>query len=148
MKIERAGIDDLERLLPLVAAYRRFYGQEHAAPQERAFVAEHLRSGRSVVFLARREDDAAAIGFVQLHRTWQTVLLGPVWILEDLFVLPEARREGVASALLEASLAFARAEGAVGLFLETARDNVAGQALYEAGGWTREGRFLKYNAPL
>jgi ribosomal protein S18 acetylase RimI-like enzyme len=34
------------------------------------------------------------------------------------------------------------------MFLETANDNFAAQALYEKAGWAREGRFLKYNAPL
>lgn len=58
------------------------------------------------------------------------------------------RHAGVGSALLSRALQHVRSDGASGMFLETAHDNAAGQALYEKAGWTREGRFIKYNAPL
>jgi ribosomal protein S18 acetylase RimI-like enzyme len=70
------------------------------------------------------------------------------WILEDLFVDPAYRKSGVATALLERALQHVRDDGAGSMFLETANDNYAAQAVYEKAGWTREGRFLKYNAPL
>jgi ribosomal protein S18 acetylase RimI-like enzyme len=98
------------------------------------------------VFLAAI--DGVAVGFVQLFATASTVQLGTGYILEDLFVVPEARRGGVAGALIERALNHAHENGAVGMFLETASDNAPAQALYERLGWTREGRFLKYNAPL
>jgi ribosomal protein S18 acetylase RimI-like enzyme len=93
-------------------------------------------------------DDRRAVGFVQLFRTWSTVRLGPAFVLEDLFVEPAARGSGIADALLERALAFARERGATGMFLETALDNERAQRVYERNGWKREGRFLKYNAPL
>jgi predicted GNAT family acetyltransferase len=34
------------------------------------------------------------------------------------------------------------------MFLETAMDNVTAQRVYARAGWSREGRFYKYNAPL
>jgi len=43
---------------------------------------------------------------------------------------------------------YAREIGAVGLFLETAVDNLIAQRVSERSGWTKEGRFLKYNAPI
>jgi GNAT superfamily N-acetyltransferase len=144
--IRLASIADLDALLPLVQAYRVFYKRQPDAQRERAFVEAHLRNGTSAIYLAEVEGKAA--GFMQMFKTYSTVRLANSWILEDLFVTPESRGRGVASKLLARALEHARADGACGMFLETAQDNVTAQRVYERAGWTREGHFLKYNAPL
>lgn len=133
-------------LLPLVRGYRVFYEQEPDAERERAFMEARLREHTSVVYVA--EIDGEAAGFMQMFRTYSTVRLAPAWILEDLFVEPSYRKHGVATALLQTAVSHAKDDGACGMFLETANDNVTAQRVYEAAGWTREGRFLKYNARL
>jgi ribosomal protein S18 acetylase RimI-like enzyme len=145
--IRRATEADLDDLLPLIAAYRAFYGRPAEPAAERAFVASHLGAGTSVIFVA---SDAAgrAVGFAQLFPTHSTVHLGPSFVLEDLFVDPAARRSGIASSLLDRAVEHARECGAVGMFLETAADNAAAQALYRRKGWTLEERFFKFNASL
>jgi ribosomal protein S18 acetylase RimI-like enzyme len=143
--VERASARDLEALLPLVAAYREFYEQRADAIRERALIAQHLDTGTSTIFIAR--SGGKAVGFAQLFATYSTVWLGPSLILEDLFVDPSARGAGIATKLLERALAYSREISAVGMFLETAMDNAAAQRVYERAGWTREGRFYKYNAP-
>jgi GNAT superfamily N-acetyltransferase len=145
--IERATIDDLPKLLPLVAAYRRFYRQESDPGAERDFVARRLADGSSIAFVAFAEG-RRAIGFVQMFPTYSTVRLGPALILEDLFVEPSARGAGAGALLLERAITHAREIGATGMFLETAIDNASAQRLYERAGWLRENRFYKYNAPL
>lgn len=144
--IRLATIADIDMLLPLIQAYRVFYEQQPAAQCERAFIEGHLRNGTSVIYLA--EIDGEAIGFAQLFKTYSTVYLANVWILEDLFVAPEYRGRRIASKLLARSLDHARTDGASGMFLETAQENLTAQRVYERAGWTREGHFLKYNAPL
>jgi GNAT superfamily N-acetyltransferase len=146
VEVRRAAAGDLDVLLPLLRGYREFYGQVHDAPRERELLASHFRDDSSVMYIAW--SDEAAVGFVQIFGYTSTVLLAPTLILEDLFVLPEARGEGVAAALLERSLEHARSVGARGMFLETAHDNQAAQRVYQRCGWVREGHFLKYNAPL
>jgi GNAT superfamily N-acetyltransferase len=143
--IERATAGDLESLIPLVAAYREFYKQRADTVRERALIAQHLNTGTSTIFVARR--DGRAVGFAQLFQTFSTVWLGPSLILEDLFVDPSARGAGIATKLLGRALEYSRETGAIGMFLETAMDNVVAQRVYERAGWTREGRFYKYNAP-
>ena len=147
VSIERAVAGDLDAVLPLVAGYRIFYRQQAQPEHERAFVHANLEDERSVIFIAY-EDRADPSGFVQLFQTYSTVWLGPQLILEDLFVKPEARGSGIASKLLERALQYAREIEAVGMFLETAMDNHTAQSVYERAGWTREGKFYKYNAPL
>jgi ribosomal protein S18 acetylase RimI-like enzyme len=139
-------LDDLPALLPLVQAYRVFYKQQPDAECERQFIEGHLRNGTSTIYIAGL--NGAAAGFIQLFKTYSTVHLCGSWILEDLFVDPAYRKSGVATALLERALQHVRDDGAGSMFLETANDNYAAQAVYEKAGWTREGRFLKYNAPL
>lgn len=148
LEIARATVDDLEALLPLVTAYRVFYKHEPELQREREFVERNLRDGRSTIFLARDLESGSIVGFTQLFQAHSTVWLGPSLILEDLFVVPEARGAGAATKLLERSEAYAREIGAAGMFLETAMDNVVAQRVYERAGWTREDRFYKYNAPL
>jgi GNAT superfamily N-acetyltransferase len=63
--------------------------------------------------------------------------------LNDLFVVPDARRRGVGTRLLRRAREFARDAGAEYLTLETARDNPA-QKLYEADGWKLDTQFLHY----
>jgi ribosomal protein S18 acetylase RimI-like enzyme len=144
--IRQADLGDLEVLLPLVRGYREFYERPHDARHEREFLERHLRDRTSTIFIALR--DERAVGFVQMFGTWSTVHLAPSFVLEDLFVEPQARGSGAADALLERALEHARESGAAGMFLETAADNEHAQRVYERNGWTREKRFLKYNAPL
>lgn len=146
LEIRIAGIDDLQALLPLVQAYRVFYKQQPDPDRERAFAEKHLRDLTSCIYIV--EENGEAVAFMQLFKTYSTVHLANSWILEDLFVKPELRGRGIASALLATAVEHARKDGASGMFLETAYDNETAQRVYERGGWSREARFYKYNAPL
>lgn len=130
----RAGIDDLDALAALFDGYRMFYRQPSDPALARAFLAARLQRGESAVFIADDGDDAA-VGFTQLYPLFSSVRAARVWLLNDLFVAPAARKRGVARALLAAAATFARDDGALGLQLETAPDNHAAQALYRACGW-------------
>jgi GNAT superfamily N-acetyltransferase len=74
--------------------------------------------------------------------------VAPILILNDLFVVPEARRTGVGTMLLRAATDYGRAVGAVRLTLSTEVTNKTAQALYEAEGWKRQTDFQVYNLPL
>ena len=131
--IRRATIDDLDALVPLFDAYRRFYAQPGDLDRARDFLRERLQRSESVVLLALR--DGAPAGFTQLYPMFSSVRTARTWVLNDLFVAESARRAGVARALLDAAAAFARDAGAAGLMLETTRDNAPARALYRAAGW-------------
>ncbi len=144
--ISRATREDLERLVPLFDAYRQFYGQTPDLGKARGFLAKRLEHNEAVVFIAMDED--AAVGFTQLYPSFSSVRAARTYLLNDLFVTPAARRQGVADGLLTAAAAFARADGALRLTLSTAVDNRAAQALYERHGWQLESGFLEYSLPL
>ncbi|KRA14439.1 MULTISPECIES: GNAT family N-acetyltransferase [unclassified Lysobacter] len=144
--VRRAYLDDLDALAPLFDRYRHFYTQRYDEAVSRAFIAQRLQREESVVFLA--ELDGAPAGFTQLYPSFSSVRAARVWVLNDLFVEADARRRGVAQALLNAAAEFARTDGAVRLELETDPDNATAQALYDASGWHRYDGTLRYHLPL
>ena len=140
--ITRATSEHVELLTPMFDAYRQFYKQPSDPGQARRFLLERLERDQSVVFLAM--EDEAGVGFTQLYPSFSSVSAKRVWILNDLFVVPEARQRGVASALLERAARFAVETQAKGLELKTAKDNPA-QHLYERMGWQRDETFHHYS---
>jgi GNAT superfamily N-acetyltransferase len=145
-EIRRATAGDLPALVPLFEAYRAFYEQTPDPDRVRAFLDARLSHDQSVIFLAVQ--GARAIGFTQLYPTFSSLYMTRVWILNDLFVEPDARRLGVAAALLEQARAFAAGTGAIGLTLETAITNTPAQQLYERMGWRRDQQFFRYYHPI
>ncbi len=138
VEIVEAQRGDLDLVVPLFDAYRRFYRQEGDPAGAREFLRGLFESAGSVIFLAVARDEAGgrtALGFTQLFPSHSSVSMKPLWILNDLYVAPEARRRGVARALLERATEHARAAGAKGLVLETEKHNHQAKRLYESLGW-------------
>ena len=134
--IRRASPHDLDLIAPLFDAYRCFYAQPSDLQRAHDWLQTRMQSDESVVLLAERE--GRACGFTQLYPMFSSVRTARLWILNDLFVAEDARRAGVARALLDAAAQFAREDGAAGIMLETARDNAAARALYLAAGWNED----------
>ncbi|ALN92732.1 GNAT family N-acetyltransferase [Lysobacter gummosus] len=145
--VRRASSADLDLLAPLFDRYRHFYTQRFDEAVSRAFIGERLQRGDSVLLLAALDGSDGA-GFTQLYPTFSSVRAARVWVLNDLFVEPQARRRGVAQALLDAAADFARTDGAARLELETNHDNLTAQALYDAAGWQRYDGTQRYHLPL
>jgi ribosomal protein S18 acetylase RimI-like enzyme len=72
----------------------------------------------------------------------------PLWILNDLFVIPAARRRGVGRLLLDAAADLGRGAGACRVVLSTAKDNATAKALYEQAGYQLDATFDHYELPL
>ncbi len=142
----RAGQADLDLLAPLFDQYRQFYGRASDPAAARAFLQARCENGESVLLLA--SNAAGPAGFVQLYPTFSSISLARIFILNDLFVIPAARRQGVAGRLLAAAADYGRQAGAVRLALSTATDNHAAQTLYQAHGWQRDSEFLHYELEL
>ena len=151
IEVVRATIDDLPQLVPLFDAYRQFYKAPSDLEGAQRFLQAHFEQQTSVIFLAfgtNEEGERQARGFTQLYPSFSSVSMKRLWILNDLFVAPEARRAGVGRALLERARQFAEETHAKGLSLQTATDNYTAQAVYETNGWQRETEFYAYNLYL
>ena len=132
-----ATIHDLDVLGNLFDAYRQFYGQEADLDRSRDFLRERFQLQESLILLARGEQDEG-LGFNQMYPLFSSVRAVRTWLLNDLFVAPEARRCGVGAALLRGAAERGRELGVNSLMLWTALDNAPAQALYASLGWHRE----------
>ena len=146
MTVRQAALADLDLLVPLFDAYRQFYRQPSDLEQARTFLEARFERNESVIFLALQEQ--IAIGFTQLYPSFSSGAMARIFILNDLFVTPHARRQGAASALLNAAAQYGRRAGAIRLVLSTEITNTAAQALYERTGWVRDTVFCVYNLRL
>lgn len=141
--IRRASTADATLVAPLFDAYRRFYGLASDLDLSQRYISERLERSESVVLLAAAPR-GEALGFVQMYPTFSSLQAARVFVLYDLYVAGEARRLGVARALMRAAVEEARAAGAVALTLQTARTNLAAQRLYDSLGWRRDEEFVEY----
>src|SRR2546425_347612 len=117
VELRQATVADLDLLVPLFDAYRQFYRQPSEPERARRFLQERFEHNQSVIFLAFK--DAAAIGFTQLYPSFSSGAMARIFILNDLFVAPEARGRGAGSALLQAAAQYGRSVGAIRLVLST-----------------------------
>jgi len=141
--VRQAVLSDLDELALLFDQYRTFQGQPSDLAAARTFLRERFDHGESVAFVALA--GAQALGLAQRYPSFSSVALQRVFILNDLFVHASGRRRGVASALLAAVERHAWSLGAVRVSLNVARDNLAGQSLYAAQGWTQDTQFHMFH---
>lgn len=100
--------------------------------QARRSLERLLRYDAAQLLLARRA--TGLVGFAAISWGFSTTGM-PILRIQDLFTAPQARRTGVASALLAHLCQQARQRGANRIQLETAIDNLAARRLYERAGF-------------
>jgi ribosomal protein S18 acetylase RimI-like enzyme len=144
--IRRARQDDLDNLAVLFDLYRQFYECPSDPDAAKRWLQHNMEAQRSIIFTA--DTGSELLGLTQLYPALCSVDLVEYYVLYDLYVLEDARRQGVARALMNAASLWAREQGAARLDLETARDNAAGQALYRDLGYTLDEIFLKFSLDL
>ncbi|MBA2475151.1 MAG: GNAT family N-acetyltransferase [Actinobacteria bacterium] len=134
MRVRRAAEDDLSTLHELWRAFAREIPEpphvESDSEQELEEIAEIVRGG---VALLAEDDDARPLGLALARRRGSR--LGR---LTDLYVVPAARRQGVAAALVREVAALFRADGLEYLDLEVAASNRAARAVYAGWGFREE----------
>ncbi len=147
MHIRRAVVTELELVALLFDDYRQFYGQPTDIDAARLFLSERFRNDESVIFLAT-QTNGSAVGFTQLFPSFSTVSMARTFVLNDLYVIPGARRGGVGAQLLAAAAQYARMAGAIRLTLSTAIDNSDAKALYVSQGWKQDEAFDVFHLTL
>lgn len=123
-------LDRVEELEP------ELFGQ--GAWSRQTYVNELERTDRA--YLAALGDDGALLGY-------GGVALDPEWTIMTVGVAPQARRQGVATALLDALIATVRGAGGRELFLEVRAHDGGAQQLYRNAGFVRVGLRKRYYQP-
>jgi GNAT superfamily N-acetyltransferase len=125
---------DVEELVALFDAYRVFYEKPSDLTGAVKFLTERLIRNDSTIFLAEKNE--LPVGFVQLYPIFSSTRMKKLWLLNDLFVQPEFRGQGISVKLIEKAKEKARESGSCGLILETTKSNIIGNQLYPKTGFS------------
>lgn len=129
--------EQLDRLLPLIADYQRFYEVEDVDDdRNRAFFARFLSPSEDGMILAAH-DGEELLGYACLYWHFSSLAAKEAVLMNDLFVAAPARGRGVGRALIEAAATIARERGVHCLEWATAPDNERAQRLYDSTGAER-----------
>lgn len=143
--IRDACPEDLDDWLKLWSAYLAFY-QTELADKVTMSTWNRIMDPMSPVCmrLAIRNLDVA--GFAIHHRhvsTWKTQ---PICYLEDLFVDPQFRGEGIGGGLIDDLIELCRRDGVAGLYWHTAENNAVARSLYDV--YAKADGFVTYRIGL
>lgn len=138
IKIQNADLADqaqAEAVVFLLDAYARdpMGGGHGLSEYTKSHLAEELQSRNAVVLLAYVDGKPA--GLTNCFEGFSTFQCKPLLNIHDIAVLPEYRRRGIASRLLEEVEAIARERGCCKLTLEVLEGNKAAQAAYARFGF-------------
>jgi ribosomal protein S18 acetylase RimI-like enzyme len=136
--IKQIDLTETHLVAGLFNQYRIFYSQFSDIGMAKAFLDERLQHNESIIFVATDRNTQQAIGFTQLYPKYSSVRLTKNWILNDLYVDENYRKQGVGEKLIKAAMDFAKAQGSTFVQLETAVDNYTAQHLYESIGFVKQ----------
>ena len=122
--------------------YRVFYKQPSNIGASTSFIQERLKNNESVIFVAL--ENSIPIGFTQLYPKFSSTRVVRNWILNDLYVESEHRKQGIGEELIRTAMNFAKENQANFVELSTAVDNLTAQRLYERIGFNKLGPDLDY----
>ena len=142
--ITLADLSDIEIVAQMFDLYRQFYQQQPDIELATDFISTRMKNKESIIFIVRN-GVGKSMGFCQLYPSFCSVEAIRIYVLYDLFVLPEYRRSGVARKLLKMSEEHAKLNHIGRMDLSTAKNNMAAQALYESLGWVRDDIFFAYS---
>ncbi len=149
MRIVQATLEHLDLIAPLFVKYREFYGELPFPDSSRAFLEKRLRRKESTIYLALPDDDdKKLLGFCQLYPSFSSLSLKRVWILNDIYVAEDARRQLVADHLIRTAKKMAKETQAVRLRVSTSASNEVAQKTYESIGFHQDTEFLNYVLPI
>jgi GNAT superfamily N-acetyltransferase len=147
LEIAPVTAGEFELLLPLIAAYQRFYEVDDIDEERnRAFFRRFLAPSEDGVLLGARDGGGLA-GYACLYWHFSSLAAAESVLMNDLFVSEAARGRGVGRALIEAGATVARERGAAHLEWATAPDNLTAQRLYDSTGAERS-EWVEYELEL
>lgn len=148
MRIVQATLEHLDLLTPLFVKYREFYNAMPYPETSRSFLEKRLARKESVIYLALADKDEVLLGFCQLYPSFSSLTLKRVWILNDIYVCEEARRQLVADGLMQHAKKMARETNAIRLRVSTSIHNEVAQKVYESIGFREDRQFKNYTLEL
>ena len=130
--IEVVSESNIEELLPLIRDYQKFYEVEAISDsRNKEFFSQFgPENPFGCQFLYR--SNGIAVGFATVFLTYSSTITSKVGVMNDLFVSPDIRGNGVGRVLIEKCHEYATLNGACRLQWVTAPDNYTAQKLYDS----------------
>jgi len=100
-------------------------------------------AGRGMQLIAR-SCSGEALGFATLFWSFDTLVAAEIGVMNDLYVVPQARAAGLGRALIDACAERCRARGISRMDWQTAPDNARAQSVYDRLGALREEAIVYY----
>lgn len=147
LRVEPIADSEYEALLPMIAAYQGFYGAgDIRTERNREFFRRFLAPSEVGMLIGAWRGDEL-VGYACLYWHFSSTRAVETVLMNDLFVDPTKRGQGIGRVLIEASAAVARERGADHLEWSTAPDNTTAQRLYDRTGAERS-TWLEYELGL
>ena len=146
MIVRKATLEDLNQLAVLFDEYRQFYGASSNLNLSQQFLKQRFENQESVIFVHVKDD--VLTGFILLYLGFSSVACSTYYILDDVYVTRQFRRQGSAKQLIDTAILFARHENALRISLETQKTNRESHRLYETMGFTPDSEFRAYHCFL
>jgi ribosomal protein S18 acetylase RimI-like enzyme len=134
MTYRKATSNDVEHLSELFNAYRMFYQKASAIQSAKTFLEDRISNKDSEIFVAQNTTNKL-VGFVQLYPLFSSTRMKKFWLLNDLFVHPEFRGNSISIGLIQKAKDLVLESKACGMYLETEKSNLIGNALYPKTGF-------------
>jgi ribosomal protein S18 acetylase RimI-like enzyme len=137
IEIRRAGPDDAAAIARLLHDFNSEYDEPTPGVEAlTGYLRPLLEAEEATVLLAGAGPDGLSVIRIR-PAIWDGAKEA---YLQELYVVPALRGNGIGRALLEATMDLARSAGASGIDLNTGETDTAARALYESAGFTnREG---------
>ncbi|AEH47935.1 GNAT family N-acetyltransferase [Parageobacillus thermoglucosidasius] len=139
LAIRTANREDIPQLLNLMYQYIvDFYKRPKPTEESLKGLIQYLldNPASGIQFVA--EQDGKLLGFATLYFSFSTLQVKRMAILNDLFVIPEARGQKLGEKLFQTCLSYIREHDFAYMTWETAKDNLVAQSLYNkmGGQWS------------
>ena len=102
MIVRKATVDDLNQLAVLFDEYRQFYGASSNLNLSQQFLKQRFENQESVIFIHIK--DEVFTGFILLYLGFSSVACSTYYILDDVYVTPQFRRQGSAKQLIDTAI--------------------------------------------
>jgi ribosomal protein S18 acetylase RimI-like enzyme len=144
--IRKATLQDLDQLTNLFDQYVVFYKNPSNIEKHKSYLKERMENNEATIFLAFDEKNPEkAIGFTLIYVTFSSLALNRILILNDLYVDPNVRKNGVGEKLISQAVVLAKELGSNLIRLRTAKSNTVAQGLYNKMGFVREDYIFSYD---
>ena len=138
---------NIDEVLPLIRAYQEFYNvAEISDARNKEFFSQFGESNLAGCQFIYRENNVV-VGFATVYFTYASTITAKVAVLNDLYIISNARGKGIGRKLVEHCHKYALLNGAVRLQWVTAPDNEQAQKLYDSMNTNKSTwHFYTYNS--